>query len=83
APGTGVKFCKTIDLKVKVFSDADWEKCPVTRKSISGFVVMIRRCLVSWKSKKHPTISKSSTEDEYKCLAASTCEIASNPVFHE
>ncbi|GJV87262.1 ribonuclease H-like domain-containing protein [Tanacetum coccineum] len=54
-----------------------------TRKSISGFVVMIGRCLVSWKSKKHPTISKSLTEDEYKCLVASTCEIASNPVFHE
>ncbi|GJZ53678.1 hypothetical protein Tco_0608563, partial [Tanacetum coccineum] len=58
APGTGVQFCKTNDVKVKVF-------------------------LVSWKSKKHPIVSMSSREDEYRCLAASTCEIASNPVFHE
>ncbi|GJU85521.1 ribonuclease H-like domain-containing protein [Tanacetum coccineum] len=50
---------------------------PVTRKSVSGFVVMIGDCPVSWKSKKQPSISRSSAEAEYRCLAASTCEIIS------
>ncbi|GJY77392.1 ribonuclease H-like domain-containing protein [Tanacetum coccineum] len=47
----------------------------VLRKSVSGFCVMIGKCPVSWKSKKQPTISRSSAEFEYRCLAASTCEV--------
>ncbi|GKC44392.1 ribonuclease H-like domain-containing protein [Tanacetum coccineum] len=52
----------------EVFERCSW-------KSVSGFVVMIGDCLISWKSKKQATISRSSVEAEYRCLAASTCEI--------
>lgn len=31
--------------------------------------------LISWKSKKQPTISKSSTETEYHCMAVTTSEL--------
>ncbi|GJY35091.1 ribonuclease H-like domain-containing protein [Tanacetum coccineum] len=51
------------------------EHCFFTRKSIFGFVVMIGKFPVSWKSKKQLTIFWSSTEAEYKCLAASTREV--------
>nr|GEW42524.1 zinc finger, CCHC-type [Tanacetum cinerariifolium] len=47
-------------------------KCPVTKKSVFGFVVMFGNCPVSWKGKKQPTISRSSIEAEYRCLAATT-----------
>ncbi|GKD52012.1 hypothetical protein Tco_1280988, partial [Tanacetum coccineum] len=39
APRTRVQFYKSNVLNVKVFSDADWAKCPVTRKNVYGFVV--------------------------------------------
>ncbi|GJW02693.1 ribonuclease H-like domain-containing protein [Tanacetum coccineum] len=75
APGIGLQFYKSNDLVLKDFFDVDWAKCLVTKKSVLGFVVMTGDCLISWKSKKQPTISRSSVEAEYRCLATSTCEI--------
>ncbi|GJV65717.1 hypothetical protein Tco_1476545 [Tanacetum coccineum] len=54
---------------------ADWAKCPKTRTSVSGFCLYLCNSLVSWKSKKQATISRSSAESEYSCLASTTCEI--------
>ncbi|GKC92633.1 ribonuclease H-like domain-containing protein [Tanacetum coccineum] len=51
ALGTGLQFCKSNDLVLKAFYDADWAKCLVTRRSVSRFVVMIGDFHVSWKSK--------------------------------
>ncbi|GJU18962.1 ribonuclease H-like domain-containing protein [Tanacetum coccineum] len=33
SPGLGLQFNKTFDLKLKAYSDADWEKCPKTKSS--------------------------------------------------
>ncbi|GJZ36043.1 ribonuclease H-like domain-containing protein, partial [Tanacetum coccineum] len=49
--------------------------CVVTRKSITGYCVFLNNSLVSWKSKKQNTLSKSSTEAEYRALASETSEI--------
>nr|GEU60164.1 hypothetical protein [Tanacetum cinerariifolium] len=57
-----------------VFSDADWAKYPKTRKSVTGFCVSLGKSLVSWKSKKQATLSRSSTEHEYRSIASATCE---------
>ncbi|GJR31062.1 ribonuclease H-like domain-containing protein [Tanacetum coccineum] len=59
----------------KVYADSDWAKCLVTRRSISGYCVIYNGCLVSWKSKKQATLSKSSTEAEYRSMAAATYEL--------
>ncbi|GJS63107.1 ribonuclease H-like domain-containing protein [Tanacetum coccineum] len=76
APGTRVQF--DIGLYVLVcnaFLDADWAKCLKTRKSVSGFCIYFCNNLVSWKSKKQATISRSYAESEYRCLTSTTCEI--------
>nr|GEV31552.1 ribonuclease H-like domain-containing protein [Tanacetum cinerariifolium] len=60
APSFGVQFVKRQSgFDIKAFSDSNWAKCPVTRRSILGYCMFVNGCLVSWKSKKQVTLSKS------------------------
>ncbi|GJQ93390.1 ribonuclease H-like domain-containing protein [Tanacetum coccineum] len=70
--GLGVHVTKTSGMFLTAYSDADWAKCVVTRKSVTGYCVFLNNSLVSWKSKKQNTLSKSSTEAEYRALASVT-----------
>jgi len=60
---------------VSAFSDADWAGSVDDRRSTGGFVVFVGNNLISWTAKKQPTVSRSSTEAEYKALANATAEM--------
>ncbi|GKE14421.1 ribonuclease H-like domain-containing protein [Tanacetum coccineum] len=75
ASGSGIVFEKAEHISLKVYADSDWAKCLVTRRSVLGYCVIYNGCLVSWKSKKQATLSKSSAEAEYRSMAAATCEL--------
>ncbi|PKU62238.1 Retrovirus-related Pol polyprotein from transposon TNT 1-94 [Dendrobium catenatum] len=64
------------NLILKSFSDADWAGDPLTRKSTSGYCSYLGNSLISWTVKKQRTVSRSSTESEYRALAELTTDIA-------
>ncbi|GKA67624.1 ribonuclease H-like domain-containing protein [Tanacetum coccineum] len=82
-PGLGIHIVKNSGMFLNAYSDADWAKCVVARRSITGYCVFLNNSLVFWKSKKQNTLSKSSNEAEYRAFASVTSEIAANPIFHE
>jgi histone deacetylase 1/2 len=71
----GLKISRSSSLLVSAFSDADWGGCLDDRRSTGGFAVFLGTNLVSWSTRKQATVSRSSTEAEYKALANATAEV--------
>ncbi|GJY48354.1 ribonuclease H-like domain-containing protein [Tanacetum coccineum] len=85
-------ICDTLDYGLQLFSssttdlvaysDADWAGYPTTRRSTLGYSVflgnkaLLGNNLLSWSSKRQPTLSRSSAEAKYHGVAnvvAETC----------
>ena len=47
------------------YVDSDWAGCPDTRRSTSGYVLMLNGATISWKSKRQSVVALSSAEAEY------------------
>uniref|UniRef100_A0A251S5S9 Putative reverse transcriptase, RNA-dependent DNA polymerase n=1 Tax=Helianthus annuus TaxID=4232 RepID=A0A251S5S9_HELAN len=62
-------------ISLRAYTDADWAGCPDTRRSTSGYCVYLGDNLLSWSSKRQPSVSRSSAEAEYRGVANVVSEI--------
>ncbi|XP_014511530.1 uncharacterized protein LOC106770221 [Vigna radiata var. radiata] len=74
-PSVGIHLPRNSTAQLKAFCDFDWATCLNTRRSVTGFTVYLGKSLISWRSKKQPTVSRSSFEAEYRSLASTVCEL--------
>ncbi|XP_050144052.1 uncharacterized mitochondrial protein AtMg00810-like [Malus sylvestris] len=72
--GWGICF-RYGSLDLKAYTDADWAGDPNNRRSTTGFVIFLGQNPIFWSSKKQHTVSRSSTEAEYRAMATTTAEV--------
>lgn len=77
SPSSGILFRRSASnqFKLHAFSDSDWAGDFTDRRSTTGFVIFLGANPISWSAKKQSTVSRSSTEAEYRALAATAAEL--------
>jgi len=71
----GLFFPAGSSLQLRAYGDANWAGCPDTRKSTTSWCMFLGDALISWKSKKQDSVSKSSTESEYRDMFVACSKI--------
>ncbi|GKD63807.1 ribonuclease H-like domain-containing protein [Tanacetum coccineum] len=61
----GLQLFSSSTTDLVAYSDVDWAGCPTNRRSTSGYYVFLGNNLLSWSSKRQPTLSRSSAKAEY------------------
>ena len=74
-PGQGIFLPSTSNFQLSAYCDSDWAGCPLSRNSITGYFIFLGNSPISWKTKKQPTVARSSAEAEYRAMAVTCCEI--------
>jgi len=62
-------------LHLQGYSDADWAGDMDTRRSTTGYIVMLNNGAIAWKSRRQPTVALSTMESEYMALTDATKEL--------
>ena len=71
----GIFYSKNDNLDLIGYTDADWAGDGDDRKSTSGYFILVRGNLVTWKSKKQKVVALSSAEAEFRGIAKGVTEI--------
>ncbi|KAL2231261.1 UNVERIFIED_CONTAM: Retrovirus-related Pol polyprotein from transposon RE2 [Sesamum indicum] len=74
-PSKGLFFPAACNFELTAYCDAHWASCTDSRCSLTGYCIFLSAALVSWKTKKQSTVSRSTAEAEYQSMAAIVCEL--------
>ena len=72
--GRGLFFKKSESKEVEVFTNADCAGSTEDKMSTTGYCTFVWGNLVTWRSKKHNVVVRSSTETKFRAIAQRICE---------
>lgn len=75
SPAQGILLASSSAAHLTAYCDSDWASCLATRKSTTGYCILLGDSPISWKSKKQSVVARSSAEAEYRAMAFTTCEV--------
>src|ERR1700689_971397 len=70
----GIRY-RPPSLRLQGYSDANWAGHMDTRRSTTGYVVILNNGAIAWKSRRQPTVALSTMESEYMALMDATKEL--------
>lgn len=65
----GIIYKKNNNEELTGYCDADWANDALDRRSYTGYIFTLAGGVISWRSKKQPTVALSSTEAEYMAIS--------------
>jgi hypothetical protein len=71
----GIHITKSGSSLLSAFSNVGWAGNPDDHCSTGGYTIFLGNNLISWSSRKHHIVSRSSTKAEYKEVANATAEL--------
>lgn len=71
----GLLFTSHGYMRVAVCTDMDWAGSITDRRSTVGYCSLVGENLVTWRSKKHSIVARSSAEAEYRSMENGVCEM--------
>ena len=74
--GQGIILKGSDKLVLQAFSNSNWASCLDSRRSITGYLLLLGKSPICWKSKKQHIVSKSSSEAEYRAMSQAALKVA-------
>lgn len=74
-PGQSILLSSDFDLTLSAWCDFDWTCCPLTRRFLTGWFIQLGGSPLSWKTRKHDTVSRSLAEAEYRAMGDTVSEL--------
>lgn len=62
-------------VKITAYCDADGASCVISRRSVTSYCIKLGDSMISWKSKKQSTVSRSLAEAEYRRMETTMAEL--------